>query len=57
MLPLLLWNSVLYKNSFSGTIPKELGDLDKLELLDLRGNDLTGCIPAEIARVLLSKNL
>ncbi|KRH42871.1 hypothetical protein GLYMA_08G116600v4 [Glycine max] len=48
---------VLYKNSFSGTIPKELGDLDKLELLDLRGNDLTGCIPAEIARVLLSKNL
>ncbi|KAG4999933.1 hypothetical protein JHK87_021005 [Glycine soja] len=45
------------KSLFSGTIPKELGDLDKLELLDLRGNDLTGCIPAEIARVLLSKNL
>lgn len=55
--PLFLWNSILYKNSFSGTIPEELGDLDKLELLDLRGNNMTGCVPAEIGHLLLSEQL
>ncbi|MFQ6670269.1 hypothetical protein Gotur_035266 [Gossypium turneri] len=33
---------VLYRNRFSGVIPKEFGELTKLELLDLRENDLSG---------------
>jgi hypothetical protein len=48
---------VLCKSNFSGTIPKELGDLDNLELLDLRENNLTGNIPSEIGRLLLLKQL
>ncbi|KAA3478508.1 protein MALE DISCOVERER 2-like [Gossypium australe] len=39
---------VLYRNRFSGVIPKEFGELTKLELLDLRENDLSGMVPAEI---------
>lgn len=40
--------SILSKNHFSGTIPKEFGELTMLEVLDLRGNDFSGTIPAEI---------
>ncbi|XP_040972335.1 protein MALE DISCOVERER 2 isoform X2 [Gossypium hirsutum] len=42
---------VLYRNRFSGVIPKEFGELTKLELLDLRENDLSGMVPAEIGEM------
>ncbi|CAI8605913.1 unnamed protein product [Vicia faba] len=45
------------KDNFSGVIPKELGDLDNLELLDLRVNNLIGNIPAETGRMLLKQLL
>ncbi|XWS19711.1 hypothetical protein CRYUN_Cryun31cG0039500 [Craigia yunnanensis] len=48
---------VLYKNHFSGAIPKEFGVLTKLELLDLRENNLGGTIPAEIGKMLSLKRL
>ncbi|XVF87320.1 hypothetical protein PTKIN_Ptkin18bG0110800 [Pterospermum kingtungense] len=48
---------VLYKNHFSGAIPKEFGELTKLELLDLRENKLGGTIPAEIGRMPSLKHL
>ncbi|EOY27980.1 hypothetical protein QUC31_012782 [Theobroma cacao] len=48
---------VLYKNRFSGAIPKEFGALMKLELLDLRENNLGGTIPAEIGRMLSLRRL
>lgn len=50
-------NSVLYKNRFSGTIPKEFGGLTKLQLLDLRDNNLGGIIPGEIGSLLSLKRL
>lgn len=50
-------DSVLFKNNFSGAIPKELGQLTKLEQLDLRDNNLSGAIPAEIGRMLSLKHL
>ncbi|KAE8704549.1 putative LRR receptor-like serine/threonine-protein kinase MRH1 [Hibiscus syriacus] len=52
-----IFHSVLYKNRFSGAIPKEFGELMKLELLDLRENDLGGTIPAEIGKMLSLKRL
>lgn len=48
---------LLYQNRFSGTIPKELGDLKELELLDLRDNDLSGSIPGEMGTMLSLKRL
>lgn len=48
---------VLFKNHFSGAIPKELADLTKLEQLDLRDNNLSGTIPAEIGRMRSLKRL
>ncbi|GMI72312.1 MALE DISCOVERER1 [Hibiscus trionum] len=48
---------VLYKNRFSGVIPKEFGELTKLELLDLRENNLSGTIPTEIGNMLSLKCL
>ncbi|OMO65412.1 hypothetical protein COLO4_31277 [Corchorus olitorius] len=48
---------VLYKNRFSGAIPKEFGELKKLELLDLRENSLGGTIPAEIGSMLSLRRL
>ncbi|XP_059669725.1 protein MALE DISCOVERER 2-like isoform X2 [Cornus florida] len=53
---------VLYKNRFSGGIPKEIRRLTMLEVLDLRDNILSGTIPAEIGglqslrRLLLCNN-
>ncbi|XP_010274454.1 PREDICTED: protein MALE DISCOVERER 1-like [Nelumbo nucifera] len=48
---------VLYKNHFTGVIPKEIGSLRRLELLDLRDNSLNGTIPAEIGMILSLKRL
>lgn len=48
---------VLYKNNFSGIIPKEIGYLNMLELLDLRNNNLNGTIPMEIGEMLSLKHL
>lgn len=50
-------NRVLQKNHFSGVIPKELGELTKLELLDLSNNKLSGIIPVEISRLPSLKRL
>lgn len=50
-------DSVLFKNHFSGAIPKELADLTKMEQLDLRDNNLSGTIPAEIGRMRSLKRL
>ncbi|KAG6499485.1 hypothetical protein ZIOFF_039274 [Zingiber officinale] len=44
-------------NRFSGVIPKEIGGLTKLELLDLRNNKLTGTIPKEIVEMHSLKHL
>ena len=38
----------LTRNTLTGQIPAELGDLDRLEELWLTGNDLSGAIPAEL---------
>lgn len=54
---LVYMDSVLFKNHFSGAIPKELADLTKMEQLDLRDNNLSGTIPAEIGRMRSLKRL
>ena len=55
---MLGWNdSVLYRNRFTGFIPKEIGRLKMLELLDLRNNNLSGRIPAEIRMMPSLKHL
>ena len=52
----------VYENQLNGTIPAELGDLSKLEILDLAVNQLSGTIPAELgdlgelAELYLEKN-
>lgn len=48
---------MLCNNNFSGDIPKELGDLAELELLDLRETNLSGSIPTELSRKLSLKHL
>ena len=42
---------ILHGNSFIGTIPRELGVLESLKVLDLGMNQLTGPIPAEIGNL------
>ncbi|KAM7502839.1 hypothetical protein LguiB_001743 [Lonicera macranthoides] len=65
--PLPLWPNVtnlwLANNSFSGTIPKNIGQvLSKLQYLDLSGNKLSGSIPSSLGKInrlyylFLSKN-
>ncbi|KAF9621331.1 hypothetical protein IFM89_019417 [Coptis chinensis] len=48
---------ILYKNHFTGVIPKEFGNLTMLEILDLSSNNLSGMIPAEIGQILSLKRL
>ena len=45
--------TVLYvdNNNLSGTLPAELGDLTRLETLDLDGNRISGPIPTEIGNL------
>ena len=40
---------VIHNEYITGPIPRELGDLPQLRLLDLRNNDLTGPVPPELA--------
>lgn len=54
---LCLHKRVLSKNHFTGLIPKEIGKLRELELLDLRDNSLSGTLPAEIGRMQSLKHL
>ncbi|KVI00943.1 Leucine-rich repeat-containing protein [Cynara cardunculus var. scolymus] len=49
--------SVLSHNQFAGAIPKELGELTMLEVLDLRDNNLSGHIPSELGRMHSLKRL
>lgn len=42
------FSSVLSHNHFHGVIPKEIGKLNMLEVLDLRDNKLIGNIPPEV---------
>ncbi|KAF3791837.1 putative LRR receptor-like serine/threonine-protein kinase [Nymphaea thermarum] len=53
---LLYFGSILYRNNFSGDIPKEIHKLTKLEVLDLRHNNLDGQIPAELRNLLSMKH-
>lgn len=39
--------SILRNNSFFGTIPKEIGELKELEVLDLGYNNFTGSFPSD----------
>lgn len=55
--PSLCIDSILYKNCFFGTIPREIEGLTQLKLLDLRENNLSGTIPTEISRIINLKYL
>ena len=46
----LLLGRFLSGNRLSGEIPPELGSLANLELLNLNGNQLSGCAPASLRR-------
>ena len=41
----------LWANKLNGTLPSALGNLSKLESLDLRWNELSGSIPAELGKL------
>lgn len=44
-------NRILHGNLLIGTIPKEIGMLKSLKVLDLGSNQLTGPIPSEIGNL------
>lgn len=46
-----LYDLQLQGNSLTGTIPTELGQLERLQVLRLDTNSLTGNIPAEIGSI------
>ncbi|KAG0614658.1 hypothetical protein M758_6G193700 [Ceratodon purpureus] len=45
---LLNKQGTLGNSSFGGTIPKEIGKLENLQILDIRDNNFTGSIPPEL---------
>lgn len=47
-----LIHSILQNNSFYGVVPREIGELHKLEVLDLRQNNLSGSLPADLGNIL-----
>jgi len=47
-------NRLLQNNAISGSIPAELGKLDKLQALDLSNNHFNGFIPSSLGKL---KNL
>lgn len=49
--------SILRNNSFSGIIPREIGQLKELEVLDLGYNNLSGPLPSELGNILPLKML
>lgn len=49
--------SILRNNSFSGIIPREIGELKELEVLDLGCNNLSGPLPSELGNILPLKML
>ena len=49
--------SILSNNLFGGVIPKEIGGLATLEVLDLSNNNLIGEVPQEIAEMPSLKHL
>lgn len=49
--------SVLQKNSFFGSVPKEIAKLIMLEVLDIRSNKLNGTLPIEMGDMLSLKRL
>jgi len=44
-------------NSFTGTVPKEIGDLANLKTLSVRENSFEGTIPTEIGELSFLVNL
>ena len=44
--------SVLHRNLFYGIIPREMGDLRELKVLDLGYNNFNGLIPSELINIL-----
>jgi hypothetical protein len=44
-------------NGFSGEIPRQWGDLQQAELLDVSKNALTGAVPGELSRVVSASRL
>ena len=50
-LPGIAGPSGVRRHGLAGPLPPELGDLSRLETLDLQWNELTGAIPAELGRL------
>lgn len=42
---------ILPANGLAGTVPPELGNLGRLELMDLSDNELTGCLPPTLQSI------
>jgi hypothetical protein len=49
--------SDLSNNSFYGVIPREIGELKQLVVLDLRNNSLSGTLPSDLDNIFSLKLL